>query len=82
MSSACAWRATADPDNLRVMGIYANYLVGQVAGMSDALSLPAVIAALDLLNIDRPARPDLARRLVLLHGLVRDEKKAMEPARG
>lgn len=78
LSGFTAWRDTTDPENLELIGMYASYLYGQHAGMTDALSLPAVIAAMDILSIERDDRPELARRLIVLHGLVRERERAKE----
>ena len=62
-----AWRETARPDNLWLLDFYGRYLVGQYAGMGQALSLDAVRAALDIEGIDRRAWPDITGRLMILH---------------
>ena len=75
LSVYTAWRETADPANLGLIGTYSSYLVGQFAGMGDALNLSAVQSAMDILDVEREERPEMARRLVFLHGLVRDAQK-------
>jgi hypothetical protein len=62
-----AWRATARADNQWLLDFYGRYLVGQYAGMGQALSLDAVRAACDIEGIDRRAWPDIAGRLMILH---------------
>lgn len=47
--------------------IYGSFLIGQTNGMNDALSLPAVAAALELTGTPLPERPEVARRLLLVH---------------
>lgn len=78
LSGFTAWRETSDLENLELIGMYASYLYGQHAGMTDALSLPAVIAAMDILRVEQEERPELARRLILLHGLVRERERVKE----
>lgn len=78
LSGLMAWRDTADPENLELIAVYSSYLYGQHAGMTDALSLPAVIAAMDILRVEQEERPELARRLIVLHGLVRERERAKE----
>lgn len=41
--------------------------MGQTNGLSDALSLPAVLAALEIEAIDPNERPELTRRLFRVH---------------
>lgn len=64
------WRSEADPENLELIEMYGTLLVNQYQGMGDALSLPSVVAALDLCGVPQSRRRDTARRLVYLHGLV------------
>lgn len=77
-SVATAWREDAEPENLELIGIYGSLLRGQHAGMTDALNLPAVVAAMDLLDVETSERGYLARRLIYLHGLVREIERAKE----
>lgn len=49
--------------------IYGAMLIGQHAGMTAALSLTAVAAALELARIDPAWRLYFAARLVRLHGI-------------
>jgi hypothetical protein len=49
------------------MNFYASYLCGQLSGMSDALSLPAVVAACDIEEVPREKRPLLTRMLIRIH---------------
>lgn len=58
--------------------MYGSLLVGQYAGMTDALSLEAVEAAMRILSIPDDERPSLARRLIVLHGLVREIQRPKE----
>jgi hypothetical protein len=60
------------------LDIYGSYLAGQTSGFSDALSLPAVVAAFAIEGIPRGERPDLARRLVLIHAVVMERARARE----
>lgn len=72
------WQDDADPENLDLIAMYGSFLFGQHAGMTDALNLPAVVAAMDLMDIERQDRPALARRLIFLHGLVREQQRTKE----
>jgi len=72
------WRETAEPDNLDLIDLYAGLLAGQYAGMTDALSLEAVEAAMRIERIAEDDRPGLARRLIVLHSLVREQQRAKE----
>jgi len=78
LSAYSAWRDEVDPANLGLITTYGSFLAGQFAGMGDALSLPAVQSTMEILNVEREERPEMARRLVLLHGLVRDAQKARQ----
>ena len=69
LSSFSEWRQGAAPDNLDLLDMYESLLVGQFAGMGNALSLEAVIAAFRIDGIPRAEWSERARRLVLLHGL-------------
>lgn len=75
LSAYSGWRDQADPKNVELIGIYTSYLGGQFSGMGDALSLTAVQATMEILDVPRDERPELARRLVVLHGMVREEQK-------
>jgi hypothetical protein len=77
-ASLTGWREEIDPENADLLGMYGSLLYGQHAGMTDALSLPAVIAAMDILDTPKDERPALARRLIFLHGLVRERERARE----
>lgn len=72
------WHETVDPENLELLDIYGSLLVGQYAGMTDALSLEAVEAAMRILAIPKDERPTLARRLIVLHGIVREIQRPKE----
>lgn len=67
-----------EPENLELLEMYASYLAGQWAGMTDALSLEAVEATMRILSIPGDERPALARRLIVLHGIVRDIQRPKE----
>lgn len=75
LSAYTSWRDHADPKNVELIGLYSSYLGGQFSGMGDALSLTAVQATMEILDVPRDDRPEMARRLVVLHGLVREEQK-------
>ena len=70
LSEYSAWRETAQAENIELIAFYGNYLVGQFAGMGEALSLDAVRAALDIDAVPREDWPEMAQRLILLHSIV------------
>ncbi len=61
------WRRRASPESLELLDFYARYLAGQYAGMSEALNLDAVRAALDIERVPPAAWPEMTRRLILFH---------------
>ena len=62
-----AWRREACDENLRLLRIYGTWLVGQYAGMSEALSLQAVESALRIERVPPSERREVAERLMYLH---------------
>jgi hypothetical protein len=74
LSSYSGWRATASPDNLDLLSLYSRKLSGQYAGMSNALSLEAVRAALDLEGIPREEWSEMTDRLIRLHRLFEEHR--------
>jgi hypothetical protein len=58
--------------------MYGSLLIGQYAGMGNALNLDAVMAAFQIEGVPREQWSGKARRLVYLHGLyveaTKDEK--------
>lgn len=86
LSSVEAWRDGVDECVLQAMSFYSFYLSGQTSGMSDALSLPAVVAACDIERVPRRKRPTLTRMLLTIHSGVMQmaeiERKAKARARG
>lgn len=75
MSQYTSWRKTARPENLRLIGFYGTYLMGQFSGMGEALNLQAVQAAFEIECIPREYWPDLSQRLLFLHGQVVSRSK-------
>lgn len=69
LSFYSAWRTKASPENLDLISLYARKLVGQYAGISNALSLEAVRTALDLEGFPRQEWSEATDRLVKLHAL-------------
>lgn len=57
-------------ENVELLDFYGDYLVNQYAGMTEALSLEAVRAALDIEGVPREDWPDMTVRLLGLHSLV------------
>jgi len=82
LSDYSRWREEAEPDNLQLLELYGAFLVGQHAGMTDALSLPAVIAAMDIVDTDPGERAETARRLIVLHSIVREHERRREKQDG
>lgn len=70
LASYSKWRDDADPDNLSLLDFYSSYLVGQYAGMGNALDLGAVRVAFDLEGLDRDDWSDMTARLIYLHSIV------------
>ena len=62
-----AWRERTDEVIQVVFAFYGTYLVGQTNGMSDALSLPALVAAMDLDSVAKELRPRLAQLCLTVH---------------
>jgi len=75
LSEYSAWRREADPANLYLLSVYSSFLVGQYAGMGDALNIDAIQSVLDLVGVDHDDRIEATRRLVTLHRLVRDQQE-------
>ena len=67
LSSWSEWRQEADPRDLWLLELYGTLLVGQHAGMTEALSLTAVVAALELHEVPREEWLEQVERLNLLH---------------
>ena len=78
MSSYSEWRESADSCIHDALRLYGTYLVGQTAGFSDALNLAAVVAAFDLEEIPADERPELARRMLMIHGAAMEVAKARQ----
>lgn len=63
-------------------GFYASYLVGQMAGMSEALDLAAVRAALEIEDVPRDEWPVLTRRYIVIHNEVMKIVRAQSKHKG
>lgn len=72
LSAYSEWRERTDLTVQEAMEMYGAHLVGQTAGMSDALSLTAVMAAFELEDIERDRRPGMVWMLNRIHTHVRD----------
>jgi len=70
LSERSTWRERTDPAVLQTLDLYGTYLTGQTDGLSEALSLPAVAAVLEIEDIDQAERPETTRRLLLIHARV------------
>jgi len=70
LSQYSSWRSDVDPENLDLMDLYSRYLVGQYAGLGDALSLDAARVALEIEEVSRDDRSTIIERLIYLHGVV------------
>ena len=75
MSERSVWRDTTDGCVQDALRFYGENLVGQTCGFSDALSLAAVMAAFDIEGVPQEDRPELKRRMVLIHGAAMEEAK-------
>lgn len=72
IASYSAWRDTAPACVLDALNIYGTYLINQSNGMSDALDLTAVVAAMELEDMPKEDRPDMAILLLLIHARCRE----------
>ncbi len=70
LSVRSSWREECDLEIQDCLELYGSYLIGQTNGMNDALSLPALAAALDLARTPHRERPEIARRLLQIHARV------------
>ena len=52
---------------LDALGLYGIYLQGQAAGMSDALSLPSIVAAFQIEGIARHRWADMTQLILRAH---------------
>lgn len=67
LSEYSTWRDETDNEILEAMSIYGDYLMGQTNGMSDALSLPALVAAFDIEGVEADERSGLGRMIIGIH---------------
>ncbi len=72
------WREETDAYVIETLAFYGTYLTGQTNGMSDALSLPAVLAAFDIAGVPQEDRLDATEYLLLIHSRVMDEVRMRE----
>jgi hypothetical protein len=79
ISEYSAWRMETDAIVLEGFWMYGTYLNGQTNGMSDALSLPSVVAAFDLEGVPQEERPEKTWVLLRIHS---DVLEATKPAPG
>jgi hypothetical protein len=79
MSPYSDWRSCADPLTIFALDFYAEWLVGQTVGMSDALNLLAVKAAMEMDGIQNDDMTDLTTRCFVVHAelmkIVKRKKK-------
>lgn len=80
LAAYSGWRETVSTENAETISFYARYLVGQYSGLSEALSLPAVQAALEIDGVPREEWPEMTERLVRLHGLFERHRPRKERA--
>jgi len=66
-SEVTAWRKSTDEVVLEALDLYGSRLIGQTNGFSDALSLPALVAALDLEGVEQKDRPEMADMILRIH---------------
>lgn len=80
LSSYTEWRDEVEIEVERAFDFYGTYLIGQTSGLSDALDLGAVRAALEIEDVPREEWPEETRRLLQVHNevmkIVRREQKA------
>lgn len=63
------WRLKARPANVALLDFYGRFLVGQWAGMTNALSLEAVEIAFRMNGLPLERWADTLDRLKLIHGI-------------
>jgi hypothetical protein len=78
LSKYSEWREEADPQLLEAFNFYGTYLVGQTNGLSDALNLQAVAAALEIDEIERAEWPEMTRRMLQIHSGIMEIVRAKE----
>lgn len=66
---ATAWRRKARPQNVALLDFYGRFLVGQWAGMTNALSVEAAETAFQWAGMPLERRAEMFERLRLIHGL-------------
>ena len=83
LSEYSAWRKTTDACILADIELYGSLLSGQTNGFSEALSIPAVRAAMDLAQVPEDDWFDVSQRLVQIHSrVVEDWKRKHKAANG
>lgn len=63
-----------------VLDFYGRLLIGQYAGMTQALCLTALVAAFDLEGVRQEVRAQLAARLITIHALFERHRPKKETA--
>lgn len=61
------WRFEARRENVDLIDFYGRFLIGQHAGMTEALALPSVVAAFRIAGVPRRSWANLTDRLNLVH---------------
>ena len=84
LSEYSSWRDDTDLCVLEALDMYGTYLIGQTNGLSDALALSSVVAVFDIEGVASDERPELTRRLLLIHSYVTEiaHKRQRKAARG
>lgn len=72
------WEDEASPENVSLISLYTTFLIGQYAGMTDALDLSAARAAVEIARVDEEEQPEMIARLIVLHRLIREEQRPRE----
>lgn len=61
------WRDEARRQNVDLIDFYGRFLIGQHAGMTEALALPSVVAAFRISCVPRRSWANVTDRLNILH---------------
>ncbi len=62
--------------------MYGCYLIGQTAGMSSALSITATVEVMELCEVPRAARAELASILIVIHQCWSEVMESRKPKHG
>jgi hypothetical protein len=68
LSPYTSWRENTDSCVLSALAFYGTYLSGQTNGLTDGLSLQSVLAAFEIDGTEPDDRPELTRRVKIIHG--------------